>query len=91
MQANVKHGSAGELLSRLTWPLDCQARASAPPAQGFLAVPTISWGALPLYPKSKGDQNLQQLFPRHLSPLDAWDGLLHTCLCSTQLPRGSCW
>lgn len=93
MHANVKHRSTGKLLSRLTWPLDCQAQSSALPVQGFLGIPTISWeGCLPLYPKLEEDQNLWQLFPMHLSSLAAWDGdgPFYTCLCSALLPLGSC-
>lgn len=44
MQANVKHRSTGKLLSRLTWPLDCQAQSSVLPVQSFLGIPTISCG-----------------------------------------------
>lgn len=56
MQVNVKHRSTGKLLSRLTWPLDCQAQSSALPVRGFLDILTVSLrGVLPLYPKLEGD------------------------------------
>lgn len=43
MQANIKCCSTGKLLSRLTWPLDCQVQSSVLCAQGSLDILTISW------------------------------------------------
>lgn len=55
MQANVKHHStAGKLLSRLIWPLDLQAQSSALPVQGFLGIPTVSWGLSAFIPQIRG-------------------------------------
>lgn len=54
MQANVKHRSTGKLLSRLTWPLDCQSQSSALPVQGFLGTPTISCGGSAFIPQTRG-------------------------------------
>ena len=51
---HVEHRSTGKLLSRLTWPLVCQAQPSVLPVQGFLDIPTVSWGGSAFIPQIRG-------------------------------------
>lgn len=90
MQANVKHRSTGKLLSRLSWPLHCQVQSSALPARISSPFPAGEGSAV--LPQITGTWNLWQPFPMHSSLPAAWDrdGLSYICLCSTQLPPGSC-
>lgn len=92
MRANVKHRSAGKLLSRLSWPLHCQEQSSALPVRAaWISSPFPAAEGSALLPQIRGRWNLWQPFPMHSSPSAAQDrdGLSYICLCSTQLQQGA--
>lgn len=93
MQADIKHRSTGKLLSRLSWTLRCQVQSSALPVRAaWMSSPFPSGEGSALLPQIRRRWNLWQPFPVHSSLPAAWDrdDLSYICLCSIQLPTGSC-